>query len=229
MKTKHFIIIAAAAFSLILSSSIASTQEIIDLYSNINTAPTQSVQPSYETTSKLKQQTPPSLSRSAISPVDASKSRVKRTFIDKKAQERELLYTVLGLSEEQKVKAKEIDAKTLAGLGKYLRKVQIEGRKLKDLKARHASKLKIYSQRHKLNVAKKDVDRFLNVSKKRFESILNKEQKAKFRLIDEEKRKETNPAEQRETKTPLFFKHSPKKPNKIELTQEGKLPNNLNK
>lgn len=114
----------------------------------------------------------------------------RKKFEERKAQERELMYTTLGLSAEQKVKLEAIDAKTRAEAGKYLRKVQVEAKKLKDLKAKHASFFAIYKQKHALKVAKHKAHKFFESSRKSFEAVLTKEQLEKFKILNEAKKKE---------------------------------------
>lgn len=115
---------------------------------------------------------------------------IRKHIADRKAQERELMYTTLGLTTEQKNKAENIDAKTRAEAGKYLRRIQVEARKLKELQLKKASWLEIQKQKHALNAAKKDADKFFENSKKSFKSILTKEQAKKFDVIDKAKKKE---------------------------------------
>lgn len=114
----------------------------------------------------------------------------RKRFEGRKAQERGLMYETLGLSAEQKAKAEALDAKTRSEAGKYLRKVQIEARRLRDLKVKHASFLAIYKQKHALKVAKNNAQNYFKSSRKSFEAILTKEQLAKFKILDEAKRKE---------------------------------------
>lgn len=116
----------------------------------------------------------------------------RKRFEDKKARERELMYTTLGLTAEQKNKAESIDAKTRSEAGKYLRRIQIEARKLKDLKNKKAAWLEIHRQKGALKSAKKDADKYFASSRKAFESILTKEQLAKFKVIDKAKKQEFN-------------------------------------
>lgn len=121
-----------------------------------------------------------------------SRDDLKKHFEDKKAKERGLLYSSLNFSEEQIAKAEALDAKTRAEAGKYLRKVQIEARKLRELKARHASFFAIYKQKFSLKSARAEANKYFAKSKKSFESILTKEQKVKFKVIDEAKKAEIN-------------------------------------
>lgn len=114
----------------------------------------------------------------------------RRRFESRKAQERGLLYETLGLSSEQKAKAEALDAKTRAEAGKYLRKVQVEAKRLRDLKTKHASFIALHKQKLALKKAKKDVNNCFESSRKSFEAILTKEQLEKFKVIDEAKRKE---------------------------------------
>lgn len=114
----------------------------------------------------------------------------RKKFEDRKAQERALMYEALKFTNEQKVKAEELDAKTRAEASKYLGKVQIEARKLRELKSKHASVFFIYKQKMILKSAKSDARKFFAASRKSFEAILTKEQKAKFKVMQEARQKE---------------------------------------
>lgn len=119
-----------------------------------------------------------------------SKEEAKKHFEDAKTKERELLYAALNLSAEQKIKAEALDAKTRTEGGKYLRQLQVEFRKLRNLKAKHASFFAIYKQKIALKKAKSEAHKYFESSRKSFEAILTKEQRAKFKLIDNAKKEE---------------------------------------
>jgi len=118
-----------------------------------------------------------------------SREEAKKHFEERKAKERNSLYQALKLSDEQKIKAEELDAKTRAEAGKYIRKVQIEAKKLRDLKNKNASFFAIRKQKSVLKSAKKEANKYFEDSRKAFEAILTKEQNESFKLIDEAKRK----------------------------------------
>lgn len=119
-----------------------------------------------------------------------SMDEIKKHFEDRRIKERETLYNNLNLSEEQKIKAKDLDATTKVEFAKYRKKIQIEAKKLRDLKVKHASIFKIYKQKSALNRAKADTKRYIESSRKSFEAILTKEQKTKFKTIENAKKKE---------------------------------------
>ena len=119
-----------------------------------------------------------------------SVDEIKKHFEDRRNQERERLYNDLSLSEEQKIKAKDLDATVKVELAKYRKKIQIEARKLRDLKTKHASMFEMYKQKLELKKAKADAKRYYDSSKKSFEAILTKEQRTKYIAIENAKRKE---------------------------------------
>lgn len=119
-----------------------------------------------------------------------SMDELKKHFEDKRAQERERLYNDLNLSAEQKITAKDLDATAKVEFAKYRKKVQVEARKLRDLKAKHASFFEMRNQKYALKKAKADAKKYFDSSNKSFEAILTKEQKAKYKVIQAAKRKE---------------------------------------
>lgn len=138
--------------------------------------------------------TPAATPQAVVKPSDKSQvmtpEEAKKHFEEKKAQERALMYEALKLTEAQKAKAEALDAKTREDAGKYLRKVQTESKKLRDLKAKHASVFAIYKQKWALKSAKADAKKYFAKSKKSFEAILTDEQKVKFNAMHEAKLKE---------------------------------------
>lgn len=119
-----------------------------------------------------------------------SMDEIKKHFEDRRIKERETLYNNLNLSEEQKVKAKDLDATTKAERAKYRKKIQIEARKLRNLKDKHASFFAVHKQKVALKKANKEFDNYRKSSNKSFEAILTKEQQAKFKTIENAKKKE---------------------------------------
>lgn len=134
----------------------------------------------------------------------------RKRFEDRKAHERELMYTTLGLTAEQKNKAEAIDAKTRAEAGKYIRRIQVEAKRLRELTIKKASWFDIHRQKQALNAARKDADKYFENSKKSFEALLTKEQLAKFRVIDNAKKKEMK--EFKKHHKPGGFEHYGPKP-----------------
>lgn len=117
-----------------------------------------------------------------------TQEEAKKHFEERRAAEREHIYKDLGLSVDQKTKAEAIDAKTREGGRSAIRKVQVEHKKLRDLKTKHASAFAIWKQKRVLKSAKKDADKFFGASRKQFEAILTDTQKAKLKVIDAERK-----------------------------------------
>lgn len=120
----------------------------------------------------------------------ALKEEARKRFEEKKAQERQALYTTLGLSPEQKTKAEALDAKTRYGAGPLIRKLQVEARKLGSLRAKKASKLSIWKQEIELYSAKRDLEKYFRDCKNKFNAILTPAQRKQFKAIDEERKAE---------------------------------------
>lgn len=119
-----------------------------------------------------------------------NKEGAKRTFEERKAKERALMYATLSFTNEQKAKAEAIDAKTKANIEPLFRKFQAEARKLRDLKAKKANPISIWLQKQSVKATKKSIEKCINSSKKEFQSILTPEQKAKYKIINDAKRKD---------------------------------------
>jgi hypothetical protein len=98
-----------------------------------------------------------------------SREEARKAFETRKAKERELLYTALELTADQKVKVEAIDAKTRANLDPLFRKLQVEARKLRALRAKKASAFSIWRQKLAVKSAKAGVDKCLIKSKKDFD------------------------------------------------------------
>lgn len=114
-----------------------------------------------------------------------TKEEAKKYFEERQAKKRDFMAKYLGLSEEQKVKADELDLKAKSDIEKTFKKVQIEGKKLKDLKTQKASKFAVWKQEMTFNSAKKEFKASLDKSRKDFEAILTKEQKIKLKEMKE--------------------------------------------
>ncbi len=130
----------------------------------------------------------------------------KKRFEERKMRERELLYTALEFSAEQKTKAEAIDEKVRTEAKIYLKKIQSESKKLRDLKNNNASCFAIYMQKRALKSAKCDADKFFADSRKSFESILTKEQLEKFNTIEQAKKMERQQLK-KNYKKPKCHKH----------------------
>lgn len=116
-----------------------------------------------------------------------SKSDLVNMYASQKAKEREFMYTAIGLSAEQRLKAETLDSDTKVGIANHIKQVKIETKKLRMLKAQKASKIRIWMQKKALASAKKSMDRYMANSSKAFDSLLTKEQKIKFDMINQAK------------------------------------------
>lgn len=119
-----------------------------------------------------------------------SRDEARKAFEARKAKERELLYTALELSADQKTKANAIDLKTRKNLEPLFRKLQTEARQLRTLRSKNASAFSIWRQKLAVKSAKANVDKSLAKSRKEFESLLTPVQKSKFETIDAAKKEE---------------------------------------
>lgn len=119
-----------------------------------------------------------------------TREEAKKRFEERRLKEREMLYTDLCLSAEQKKKAEALDDKTKEGADKYIKKVQTEARKLRDLQKQKTSCLEIHKQKIALKEAKREMKNYFENSRKEFNSILTKDQQEKYKVINEAKRKE---------------------------------------
>jgi len=151
-----------------------------------------------------------------------SKEEAKKRFEERKAKERELLYSAINLSIEQKAKAEELDAKTRAEAGKYLKKVHTETKKLRELKTKKASFLAIYKQKLALSAAKKEAHKYFEASRKDFEAILTKEQLAKLKSIEAAKKEEMKQFK-KQHKFDVIKKFKSKKPMGPKKSMESEL------
>lgn len=119
-----------------------------------------------------------------------SRDEAKKAFDARKAKERELLYTALELTAEQKAKAEALDVKTRKNIEPLFRTLQVEARKFRALRAKKASAFSLWRQKLAVKSAKANVDKYLAKSKKEFEAILTPAQKTKFETIDAAKKEE---------------------------------------
>jgi Spy/CpxP family protein refolding chaperone len=101
---------------------------------------------------------------------------------------REHFYKEVGLSDEQKLKAEEIELKSKEELKPLLKKIHLEREKLRTLRKEKASVFAIWKQENAFKNAKKDLKNYMEVSKKSFEAILTKEQKEKVESIHNERK-----------------------------------------
>ncbi len=120
----------------------------------------------------------------------SSRDEAKKSFEEKKTKQRERMYNELGLSPEQKAKAEAADLKSKEEAVPLFKKVQVEAKKLKELRTKKASALEIWKQEKTLKAAKNNLKKHMEASRKAFESILTKEQEVKFSSIKEGKKRE---------------------------------------
>lgn len=120
-----------------------------------------------------------------------TRAEAKKRFESQKLKEREMLYTALNLTIEQKTKAEELDKKTRSEATKYLKKVQEEATKLRELKNNKASKFALFTQKLAFKKAVANANKYFEKSRSSFESILTPEQKIKFGEIRAAKRAES--------------------------------------
>lgn len=123
-------------------------------------------------------------------PKSISKEEAKKHFEEKMLKHREHMYSELGLSAEQKLKAEALDLKSKTEIEPLITKAQAEAKKLRELKCKKASVFEIWKQENAFKAAKKDVKKHMIASRKSFEAILTDEQKVKFNSIRAEKKKE---------------------------------------
>lgn len=119
-----------------------------------------------------------------------TKSDLINMYASQKAREREYLYTAIGLSAEQRLKAETLDSDIKVGIVNHIKQVKIETKKLRMLKAQKASKIKIWMQKRALASAKKSMDKYMANSSKAFDNLLTKEQKVRFDMINQAKANE---------------------------------------
>lgn len=117
-----------------------------------------------------------------------TKEQMRQKFEEKMAKHREALYCKLGLTQEQKTKAEELDKKNRDEAKPLMEKVHQEKMKLRTLKENKAGSMDIYKQKENLRAAKKALHKHFEASQKSFEAILTKEQLTKFKAIREEDR-----------------------------------------
>lgn len=167
---------ATSAFAIGLPKKVTTPKELSTTPKVIKTIPTT---PSEQTFFKPGNQ-----------PTIISRDELKKKFEEKRAKERENLYTALGLSDEQKTKAEELDAKIRTEAKKYHEKIRSEAQKLRALQTKKASWFAVYKQKLALDSAKHQARKHFEAAKKSFEAILTKEQLAKFKVIDAARKEE---------------------------------------
>ncbi|MFA7658162.1 MAG: hypothetical protein WCY19_01875 [Candidatus Gastranaerophilaceae bacterium] len=162
--------LALTATSALAAGTNAVTQKAV---SQVKTAATTTVKPA-PAPSVAKPEPPKMMTR----------EEAKKHFEERRAQERERMYNALKLSAEQKAKAEALDAKTKQDVEPLIKKAQLEGKKLRELKAKKASSFETWKQEYTYKAAKNDVKKYFDSSRKSFEAILTKEQRAKYQEMD---------------------------------------------
>lgn len=123
-------------------------------------------------------------------PKGITQEDARKRFEERQNQERQRLYSDLGLSEDQKTKAEALHKKTISDVEPLIKKSHAEFKKLRELKRQKASIFAIWKQEHKVKSSRDAVIKHFDKSKKDFETILTPEQKKKFEEIDARKKEE---------------------------------------
>lgn len=118
------------------------------------------------------------------------KQSVKTKFKEKWAEDKEELYCKLGLTPEQKAKAKALDEKKKMDAEPLLAKFHEEKAKLHQLKATKASSEKINQQKMKVKDAERTIKAHMEASRKKFEAILDQCQLTKYQEIRKERKEQ---------------------------------------
>lgn len=123
-------------------------------------------------------------------PGTMSGAEMKQRFQEKRLKEKEEMYKVLNLSEEQIKKAQELDMQFRKESAQSVQKLKAEVRKFRDLKVKKASAFDMWKQKLAVKSAKRGLDNHLAKYRKDFESILNPEQKTKYKEIQKQKQEQ---------------------------------------
>lgn len=118
------------------------------------------------------------------------KQSVKTKFKARWAEDREELYCKLGLTPEQKAKAKALDEQKKIDAEPLLAKFHEEKAKLHQLKVAGACSEEINKQKMKVKDAEKTIKAHMEASRKKFEAILDKCQLAKYQAIRKERKEQ---------------------------------------
>lgn len=115
---------------------------------------------------------------------------VKTSFRTKWDEDREELYCKLGLTPEQRTKAKALDEKKKSDAQPLIAKFHEEKVKLHQLKAAKACSAEIDQQKIKVKAAERAIKAHMHASRKKFEAILDECQLAKYKEIRAERKKQ---------------------------------------
>lgn len=117
-----------------------------------------------------------------------TKEQFKQKFEERMAKRRDALYAKLGLTQDQKAKAVELDKKNRAEARPLMEKLHEEKTKLNDMQTQKCCPVKLIEQKQKVKEARKALRKHFIASEKNFEAILTSEQLAKFKLIKDERK-----------------------------------------
>lgn len=117
-----------------------------------------------------------------------TKEQFKQKFEERMTKRREALYEKLGLSQDQKAKALDLDKKNREEAKPLMEKLHEEKTKLNDMKSQKCCPVKLMEQKQKVKEAKKALRKHFMASEKNFEALLTGEQLTKFKAIKEERK-----------------------------------------
>lgn len=171
---KKQILTLTLSLALTASSAFASTAK-----TTLKVAPqqTKAVAPKAETTPSCPCET------SAL-----TKEQFKQKPEERMTKRREALYAKLGLSQDQKAKALDLDKKNREEAKPLMEKLHEEKAKLNDMKSQKCCPVKLIEQKQKVKEAKKALRKHFMASEKNFEALLTGEQLTKFKAIKEERK-----------------------------------------
>lgn len=117
-----------------------------------------------------------------------TKEQFKQKFEERMTKRRDALYTKLGLSQDQKTKAVELDKTNRAEARPLMEKLHEAKAKLNDMQSKKCCPVKLIEQKQKVKNARKALRKHFIASEKSFEALLTSEQLAKFKVIKEERK-----------------------------------------
>lgn len=117
-----------------------------------------------------------------------TKEQFKQKFEERMTKRREALYAKLGLSQDQKAKAVELDKKNRAEARPLMEKLHEEKAKLNDMQTQKCCPVKLIEQKQKVKEARKALRKHFIASEKNFEALLTNEQLTKLKAIKEERK-----------------------------------------
>ena len=138
-------------------------------------------------TATAKCPSPQNLIKQAEQPRVLTKEEVKKRVEERRIQQRVDMYYKLGLTSEQRAKAEALDARTKMEAEPLILKVQAEGKKLRELKVKKASKIQIFKQEQSFKASKKAIKKHFEASRQSFEAFLTEEQQIKFNAMSQDR------------------------------------------